>query len=151
MTPEARARLRGLINREIESPGDPQRFREALEEAFPDLEWAMRLASLKDEEHRTTFYVKSEHVWYRRFGFRMMRPLFVVAIIAAVLFSLQRVIDPAIALACFLGGAFAFYFVLQIYAYRWSRKDLGKLDDARSRYRQRLERLRDELDDAGGG
>lgn len=146
MTPEARARLRAMLDREIESAADPERFRSELERAFPDLGPVLRFAALKDEEHRTTFYVKSEHVWYRRFGFRMMRPLFVVAVVAAVLFSLQRVVDPAIALACFLAGAFAFYVVLQGFAYRWSRRDLGKLDDARARYRQRLERLRDELD-----
>ncbi len=146
MTPDTRARLRALLDREIESPGDPGRFREELERAFPDLEPALRLAALKDEEHRTAFYVKSEHVWFRRFGFRMMRPLFVVAVLAAVGFSLQRAIDPAIALACFLGGAFAFYAVLQGFAYRWSRKDLGRLDEARVRYRRSLELLRDELD-----
>jgi hypothetical protein len=147
VTTDERRRLRGIVAREIEAPGDYPKLREDLQDALPRLEPALRLLALKDEEHRTAFYVKSEALWYRRFGFRMMRPLFLVSLVAAVLFLLQDAIDPALALGCFVIGAFAFYVVLQVFAWRWSRADEKKLGEIRHRYRQRLERLRDELDD----
>ncbi len=147
MSGDELAKLRSLIARELESPADPDAFRRALDDAFPDLRPALRLAAIKDEEHRTTFYVKSERVWFRRFGFRIMRPLFVVAILAAVGFSLQRAIDPTLALGCFLAGAFSFYAALQFFAFRWSKADQTRLDEARERYRMRLQRLRDGFDE----
>jgi len=156
VTPEARARLRSIIDRELDAPGEPERFFRGIEEAFPDLEPAVRLWTIRDEDHRSTFYVKSESVWYRRFGFRMMRPLFALAIAAAIVLivaarytTLGQVVDPTIALACFLAGAFAFYATLQGFAHRWAKKDIRMLDELRGRYRLRLERLRDELDEKG--
>ena len=147
MTPEARRQLRALIEREQDDPREPARLQEEVREQFPDLEPALRLLALKDEEHRTAFYVRSESVWYRRFGFRMMRPLFLVAVAAAAGFLLQQAVDPALGLACFAAGAFAFYVVLQVFAWRWSRQDERKLAELHDRYRQRLERLADELDE----
>lgn len=145
MTPEERRRLLALVQRELESPRDDAALRQELLDACGSLEPALRLLDLREELRRSVFYVKSEHVWYRRFGFRMMRPLFLLAALAAAGFLVQRAIDPAIGLACFLGGAFLFYAVLQLFAWRWARLDERKLDEFRDRYRRRLERLRDEL------
>jgi hypothetical protein len=140
-----RKRLAAMIERELEEPREPARLQDELREELPELAPALRLLALKDEEHRTAFYVKSEGLWYRRFGFRMMRPLLLVGVLAAVGFLLQRAVDPALGLACFAAGAFAFYIVLQIFAWRWSRQDEGRLAALRDRYRLRLEALRDEL------
>lgn len=145
MRAEERRRLVALIERDLESPRNDEQFRQELLDACRSIEPALRLLDLREELRRSTFYVKSEHVWYRRFGFRMMRPLFVIAVLAAVGFLLQRVVDPAIGLLCFLGGAFVFYAVLQVFAWRWARLDERKLAEIRERYRLRLERLRDEL------
>ncbi|NMC70981.1 MAG: hypothetical protein GYA57_13080 [Myxococcales bacterium] len=149
MTAEERRRLLALVERELESPRDDAAFRQELLDSCGSLEPALRLLDLREELRRSTFYVKSEHVWYRRFGFRMMRPLFLLAAIAAVAFLLQRAIDPATGLLCFAGGAFLFYAVLQVFAWRWARLDERKLAELRDRYRRRLERLRDELEEEG--
>ncbi|MBN1772886.1 MAG: hypothetical protein JXB32_16565 [Deltaproteobacteria bacterium] len=147
MTPAERRRLRTLVERELESPRDDASFRQELLEVLGSLEPALRLLDLKEELRRSTFYVKSEHVWYRKFGFRMMRPLFLVSTLAAVGFLLQDALDPTLALLCFVGGAFLFYVVLQLFAWRWARLDERKLAEFRDRYRRRLERLRDELEE----
>jgi hypothetical protein len=145
VSPEDRRRLRELIDRELDEPRDWARLLEELRETFPDDAPRLRLLALKDEEHRTSFYVKSEALWYRRFGFRLMRPLLLVAVLAAAGFLLQRTVDPALGLGCFLGGAFSLYVVLQLFAWRWARADERHLAAARDAYRMRLERLRDEL------
>lgn len=149
MTPEQRARLRTLLEREIDAPGSVTELRADIEAAFPHLAPVLRFWAERDEEHRAAFYVRSESVWYRRFGFRMMRPLFVLGVLAAVGFALQRAIDPVLGLASFLAGAFGFYALLQVFAHRWSKRDLHRLDEIRAAYRMRLEALRDELDEAG--
>ena len=89
--------------------------------------------------------MKSERLWYRRFGFRVMRPLFVVAVLAAIAFSFQRVVDPTLAFACFVGGAAVLYLAIQIFAMRWMRQDEAKLAEVEKAYRRELEELRDEL------
>jgi hypothetical protein len=145
VNPAERRRLRTLIERELDEPRDWARLLEELREAFPDDAPRLRLLALKDEEHRTAFYVKSEALWYRRFGFRLMRPLLLIAVLAAGGFLLQHAVDPALGLGCFLAGAFSLYVVLQILAWRWGRADERRLAAARDAYRLRLERLRDEL------
>jgi hypothetical protein len=151
VTAEQRRRLRALVERELELPLDDAALRRELEESFAALTPALRLLDHREELRRNTFYVKSEHVWYRKFGFRMMRPLFVLCTLAAVGFLLQRTIDPAFGMLCFVGGAFLFYVVLQVFAWHWARLDERRLAELRDRYRQRLERLRDELNDASPG
>ena len=146
MNADQRRRLRALVERELEAPRDDAAFRSELQESFGALEPVLRLLDLKEELRRSTFYVKSEHVWYRKFGFRMMRPLFLLATLAAVGFLLQDAVDPTLGMLCFVGGAFLFYVVLQLFAWRWARLDERKLGEFRDRYRRRLERLRDELD-----
>jgi hypothetical protein len=148
VSPDERRRLRALVERELDEPREPGRLLEELHDSFPDAAPLVRLLALKDEEHRTAFYVKSEALWYRRFGFRMMRPLLLVAVLAAAGFLLQHAVDPALGLACFAAGAFSFYVVLQVFAWRWGRADERRLAAIRDAYRLRLERLRDELDQA---
>jgi len=149
VTPRERRRLLALVERELQAPQDDAAFRQQWIDACGSLEPALRLLDLREELRRATFYVQSEHVWYRRFGFRMMRPLFLLATLAAAGFLLQRTIDPALGLLCFAGGAFLFYATLQLFAWRWARIDERKLAEIRDGYRRRLQRLHDELEDDG--
>ena len=146
---QAVKRLRGLLEREIASPGSVDDALDSLSEVSPDLEPFARFLKLKDQQHRSAFYVKSEHVWYRRLGWRLMRPLFVLGIIAAVVFSLtfrgRAGLDPTVATALFLGGAASFYVVLQVFIHRWAQQNVKKLDGISADYRRRLRELLAEL------
>lgn len=144
-----RRRLIRMIEREIEHPGTPQELHTGLRNLMPEAEALLRLLQLKDEHHRRAFYVKSESVWYRRFGWRIMRPLFLIAVLAAIGFSAQRAIEPTLAFACFVLGAVAVYLSIQYFAHRWSRQDLEKLTQYEAEYRRELTALRDELTGRG--
>ena len=143
-SPRRDALLR-LVETEASDPLPFETFLERLEEAHPDDAVVARLLRAKDRQHRHTYYVKSERLWYRRFGFRVMRPLFIVAVLAAIAFSFQRVVDPTLAFACFAGGAAVLYLAIQIFAMRWMRQDEAKLAEVEKSYRRELEELRDEL------
>ena len=145
MDRKTRDRLIEIIEGESRSPGSHPDVLKELEDAFPEQGPLLRFLLAKDDQHRHAFYLKSQHVWYRKLGWRIMRPLFIVAVIAAVLFSLQRVIDPAIGVACFIAGAAALYVTLQIFAHRWSYKELARMGEVDERYRKSLESLLDEL------
>lgn len=140
------ADLKDLLEREIAAPGSVDEAVDSLREAFPELRFAVRFLKLKDDHHRHAFYLKSESVWFQRFGWRLMRPLFILALIAAVLFSVQRQIDPTLGIAVFLAGAASFYVVLQVFIHRWAFRDRAKLDEINARYRERLRELLEEMD-----
>lgn len=145
VTEKARDRLMEIIEEESRSPGSLPSVFDELETTFPEDGPLLRFLAAKDDQHRHAFYLKSQHVWYRKLGWRIMRPLFIVAVLAAILFSLQRIIDPAIGVACFIAGAAAFYVVLQIFAHRWAYKELKRMDEVNERYRRSLENVMDEL------
>ena len=145
MDAEARRRLAELVSREIDSPGSLPNALDELRERFPGEKPLFEFLAAKDDQHRHAFYVKSMHAGYRKLGWRIMRPLMIVAVLAAVAFSLQRRIDPTLGIACFLGGAAAFYVVLQIFLSRWADRELEALDAVHARYRERLRPLLEEL------
>lgn len=142
---KARDQLIELISDEIRSPGSHGEVLKELEEHFPEDSALLRFIAAKDDQHRHAFYLKAQHAWYRRLGWKIMRPLFVVSVLAAIGFSLQRVVDPTLGVASFLGGAAAMYIVLQIFAHRWAYKELGKMDEVNARYREKLEGLLEDL------
>lgn len=145
MNQKARDRLIDIIKDEARSPGSLTQVLNDLGAAFPDDAELMKFIGAKDDQHRHAFYLKSQHVWYRKFGWKIMRPMFVLALIAAVIFSLQRAIDPTLGVACFLAGAAAMYATIQVFANRWAYKELAKLDEVNARYRQSLELLLEDL------
>lgn len=134
-----------LIERELEYPRPYVQFLDDLKADFPRDKLLLRLIQLKDKQHRFSFYVKSEHVWYRRFGWRIMRPLFIVAVLAGIGFLFQKIMDPALGFAAFLGGAVSLYLAIQYFAQRWMNQSQKRLDDIEGEYRKELERIRDEL------
>ena len=147
MDPNARERLAEIIRREIDSPGSHGPLLEALKEASLADAPTLEFLAAEDEHHRNAFYAKAQHVWTRRLGWRIMRPLFIVAVLAAVGFCLQRAVDPTLGVTLFLGGAAALYIAIQLFAHVWAERDLRKTGGIDARYRDRLRAL---LEDLGG-
>jgi hypothetical protein len=142
-------KLKQILERELAAPGSAADALESLGEALPDLEPVTRFLKLKDEQHRHAFYVKSQHFWFRRLGWRLMRPLFVLAVVSAVGMALLWKGDPTVPLALFLAGAASFYVLLQVFIHRWAFRDLKKLGELNARYLQRIEELLAELKGEG--
>ena len=91
------------------------------------------------EFDRRVALVHAEAAWFRRMGWRVMRPMLAVGILAAAFFAFgQRSIDPATGFGVFLLGAGAFYVVLQVYLHRWARQDARALARARAELADRL-------------
>ena len=137
-----------LIREEIESPGSIENVLRRVEgecgENVP-LVPLMRFLSLKDKHHRHSYYVKMEHVFFRRLGWRLMRPLFFLGIVAAVIsIFLQDKVDPIIPLSLFLGGAASFYVLLQFFIHRWAWKDYKRLVSIEAEYQENLRELLEE-------
>lgn len=144
--PERAAAVARAVAAEQKEPRPIESVLADLEAALPAQAPLFRFLAAKDREHRHAFYVKSERLWYRRLGFRVMRPLFVVAILAAVGFSLQRVVDPTLAFACFVGGMVALYVAIQFFTIRWMRQDEAKLEAMRRQYHRELEEIASALE-----
>ncbi len=147
MDRKLRGRLAEIIRAEIESPGSQGAVLDALREALPEEDAPLlEFLAAKDEQHRNAFYAKSQHVWYRRFGWRIMRPLFILAVLAAAGFCLQRAVEPVLGATCFIGGAAALYVLIQIFAHLWAGRDLKRIEEINARYRERLKALLDGMD-----
>jgi len=94
------------------------------------------------EHERREALVRAEAAWFRRMGWRVMRPMLAVGILAAAFFAFgQESIDPATGFGIFLLGAGAFYVVLQVYLHLWARGDRRALERARADLRARLRAL----------
>lgn len=145
MDPAARERLIGILQGEIDAPGSRGPLLEALKEASLADPAVLAFLAAEDEHHRNSFYAKAQHVWTRRLGWRIMRPLFLVAVLGAIGFCLQRAVDPALGATLFLGGAAAFYVALQLFAHFWAERDLRKIAGIDARYRDRLRALLEDL------
>ncbi len=147
--PDRRAtrRLIELIERELRQP----RAFEEIARELPDLlprepQLGAVLAALAEAD-RKRFWVKSQVLWFSRFGWRLIRPMMTIGILATGAFFL---IDPGESgshLLYFLMGVAGLYVTLQVYAHFWSRHDEKKLAAAE---RELRERLRDILDGLGG-
>jgi hypothetical protein len=102
------------------------------------------------EEARRSAAPRLEAALARRLGWRLMRPLIALALVAAPLSLAQKALPPATALSVFLLGAGAFYALLQVYAYVWERAGRARARRADEACRERLAALRDRLRDAAG-
>lgn len=140
------ARLLHVLEREAR---EPRALREVLSE-LEDLPagtplLAEAIAELAEGERRRRL-ARTQAEWFRRLGWRLMRPLFALAVVAALAFLAQRIIAPALGFVLFASGAAALYAVIQAYVHAWSR-DGEKLAAAEAsasaaRIAQICERLR---------
>ena len=135
-----------LVRSELEFPAGFEDVLGRVGESFPDLEPLWTFLVLKDSQHRHAYYVKSEHVLFRRLGWRLMRPLFALALVAAVVSAFQQALDPTIALGLFLAGAASLYVVVQIFLHRWAWRDMKRLGSLDEDYRRKLSELLEALE-----
>ena len=130
-----RARLRG------EDPPSLGEFLDGLAAAAGEPDLAAAGRALAEHERREAL-VRAEEAWFRRMGWRVMRPMLAVGILAAAFFAFgQEGVDPATGFGIFLLGAGAFYVVLQVYLHLWARADRHALERARADLRARLRAL----------
>ena len=135
-----------LVRQELESPAGFEDLVGRVGESFPDFKPLWAFLVLKDSQHRHAYYVKSEHVLFRRLGWRLMRPLFVLALIAAVVSVLQQALDATLVLGLFLAGAASLYVVVQIFLHRWAWRDMKRLRSLDEEYRRKLSALLESLE-----
>ena len=138
-------KLAAVLEREVEEPRSHDQFLDDLTEALPDQETLLRLLKAKDRHHRHAFYVKSELIWYRRFSWKIMRPLFVVAVLAAIGFSFQKMVDPTMGFASFVLGAVSVYLAIQFFAHRWMRQNEDRLKIVQTGYQDEVRALLNDL------
>ena len=81
-----------------------------------------------EEADRRRLWLRGEAEWFRRLGWRLVRPLLALAILAALVMTLQTRIEPTVGLTLVLSGAGGFYIVLQLYVAWWSRRRPRELE-----------------------
>ncbi|UCF67207.1 MAG: hypothetical protein JSV80_15735 [Acidobacteriota bacterium] len=139
-------KLRTLIERELDRPRPFEQVARELPNlltADPQLAETLRLLATADRER---FWIKSEATWFRRFGWRLMRPMLATGLLAAGVFFFGDISNRARAFLMFLLGAGSFYVVLQLYIHRWSATEEKKLAESQRTLREQLQRVLAELD-----
>ncbi len=116
---------------------------------LPEHEALFDFLALREVHVKRLFAIHAEHVWFRHFGWRVIRPFMLVAVAAAVFFAFfQNTIDPTLGAMVFLGGAATLYVVIQLFAMYWGQRNQKQLPNLeagyRDRVRRRLERLQSE-------
>ncbi len=145
-TPHSQVRF---LEEELERPSDDQEVYARLSRELPEHAALFDFLALRELHSKRTFAIQAERAWFRHFGWRVIRPFMLVAIVAGVFFAFfQTTIDPTLGAMVFLGGAATLYVVIQVFAMFWAQrnqKHLPRLEaDYQARMRDRLERLRDD-------
>ena len=133
--------LKNVIQRELSSPGSVGDPCGELSSTLDDLKPVLAFLKLKHEHDRRAIVLKGEQLWFRRLGWKLMRPLFIVAIVAGVGFVLQRKVDPTLGVGLFLGGAASLYVAIQIVVHRAAFRGVRRLEEVDAAYRKALEEL----------
>ena len=142
MTAESAQRLAALLEREAAEPASWKELGSALAD-LPSGAVLEEFLRAKEERERAAWFVEGEALWFQKLTWRLMRPLFLVAVLGAVGFALQRAVDPTLGIALFLFGAAAYYVTVQFLSHFWLRADRKRLAEIDRRYRERLEALRE--------
>lgn len=146
----SRAAVAAWLRRQRESPRTLRDALVELDTVVPDAP-ALRLAleAIADAD-RQRFAVRLQSAWHRRFGWRMMRPLFAVVSLAALGFLMQDALPPILGFSLFAAGAAVFYAVLQVYAHVWTTRDEKSVAEAEARLRDALAAIEERLAPGGG-
>jgi hypothetical protein len=137
--------LESILRDELRGALDDSALHERLSEQFPEHRNLLRFLALHDRHARQVFYIKAERAWFRRFGWRVIRPLLILGILAGLGFGLQRTVDPTLGVMLFLAGAASLYVVVQLMAHRWANRDLKRLPRLEADYRAEVEALLETL------
>lgn len=142
---QAAKRLASLIEQELAHPRPFEEIARELPELVPQhaqLGEALKALAVAD---RKRFWIKSQTLWFSRFGWRLIRPMMAIGVAATGVFFLFDPGEAGSHLLFFLLGVAGLYITLQIYAHFWSRRDDRRLADAERVLRDDLERILHEL------
>ncbi|UCE02663.1 MAG: hypothetical protein JSW67_00160 [Candidatus Latescibacterota bacterium] len=145
MTEQRRQSLLRIVEQELAEPASDEALRERLGAALPAHSDLLDFLALRREHSQSTFLLRAQRALFRRFGWRVIRPFFLVGVLAGVGFTLQSHVDPTLGVMLFLAGAATLYVVIQIAAMRWSSRDEREQPRVDAEYRARLEELRERL------
>jgi hypothetical protein len=141
----ARRRLEELLEAERSHPRPFEEVASELEKLAPEHPLLGRALRALAEADRRRFWVKSEALWFSRIGWRLIRPMMAVGIVAGAAYFFSRDDAAMEWYLHFLFGVAALYIVIQVYAHVWSGQDRRKLDAAEERLRRELDEILAEL------
>lgn len=140
-----RDRLIALLERELAAPRPFETVAGDLPDLLQrDLGLGEALAALAEAD-RKRFWVKSQSLWFSRFGWRLIRPMMAAGLVGAAGFYFVAPEGSIGGYLYFLLGIAALYIALQIYAHLWSAKDEKKLAEAELNLAERLGRVLEDL------
>lgn len=131
-----------ILEQELEQPSTEQEIFDKLADALPEHATLFDFLAQRERHAWRTFAIRAEGAWFRHFGWRVIRPFMLVAVVAGVFFAFfQRTIDPTLGAMVFLGGAATLYVVIQLFVMRWSQRNQKQLPRFEAEYRERLKNL----------
>jgi len=136
-----RARLAQLIRRELERPDPEADLAALIAGGAAEDRLLAELLRAKEQQRKAHWFLEAEGQWLKRLTWRLIRPLLVVGVLAAVAFGWQRALDPTIGMALFVAGAASFYVTVQFFAHLWAQGDAKKVAQIDRQYRDRLQAL----------
>jgi len=140
-----------ILRNELEHLAPDDEFYERLGRALPEHAALFDVLALRAQYTKSVFAIQAERAWFRHFGWRVIRPFMLLAVVAGVFFAfLQQRIDPTLGIMIFLGGAGTLYVVIQLFAMRWAQRNQKQLPRLEADYRRRLEWRLNELRDQRG-
>ena len=146
MTKQEAEKLAQIILKEIESPADIQKVYDHTEKEFSDHSSLIEFLSTKDRQHRKVFYLRSEEIWFRLYGWTMAKVLMLLGLLAGALFYLGRDrVDLGVALPFFIFGASAYYTLLYVFSINRYGKNRAKVNNIVVNYKSELKALLEEL------
>ena len=138
--------LADIILQELKDPTDIQKVFEKVEKQFTDASQLIEFISTKDRQFRRIFYLESEKVWFKLYGWTMAKTLMFLGIISAVLFYISKDrVDVANVFPYFIFGASAYYLFLYLLSINRYSKNKKKVINIINNYREELGSILKEL------
>lgn len=135
-----------ILQQELEQPSAEQEIFDKLSGEIPEHATLFDFLAARERHAQRVFAIRAERAWFRHFGWRVIRPFMLVAVVAGVFFAFfQGAVDPTLGAMVFLGGAATLYVVIQVFAMFWSQRNQKQLPHLEAEHRERLIRLLEEL------
>lgn len=138
--------LADIILQELKDPTDIQKVFERIDKQFTDALQLIEFIATKDRQFRRVFYLESERVWFKLYGWTMAKTLMFLGIISAVLFYISKDrVDVANVFPYFIFGASAYYLFLYLLSINRYSKNKKKVINIINNYREELKVILKEL------
>lgn len=135
-----------ILERELEQPSAELEIYDTLGRELPEHAALFDFLAMRDLHARRVFAIRAERAWFRHFGWRVIRPFMLVAVVAGVFFAFfQQAIDPTLGAMVFVGGAATLYVVIQVFAMFWAQRNQKQLPRLEAEYRDRVLRRLEQL------